>query len=52
MNGGQHFDDGETITFTINVGNLDSAYSYQLDGDFVNIKVIMMAIGLTVPVMS
>ena len=31
MNGGQHFDDGETITFTINVGNLDSAYSYQLE---------------------
>ena len=31
INGGPHFDDGETVTFTINVGNLDSAYSYQLE---------------------
>ena len=31
MNGGQHFDDGETVTFTINLGNLDSSYSYQLE---------------------
>ena len=31
MNGGQHYNDGETITFTINVGNLDSAYAYQLE---------------------
>ena len=31
LNGGQHFDDGETITFTINIGNLDSAYSYHLE---------------------
>jgi len=31
LNGEQHYDDGETITFTINLGNLDSAYSYQLE---------------------
>jgi len=31
INGGPHFDDGETVTFTLNVGNLDSAYSYQLE---------------------
>ena len=31
LNNGNHFDDGETVTFTINLGDLDPNLGYQLE---------------------